>query len=103
MLMELLAYRSYHDREFPVRFWRTKSGLECDFVLGRDGEVAVDVKGGRGVGRRELRGLRAFAEEHRPREAIVVCNERASRRTEDGIWILPWKRFLERLWGDWVV
>lgn len=103
MLMELLAYRSYHDRDFPVRFWRTKSGLECDFVLGRDGEVAVDVKGGRGVGRRELRGLRAFAEEHRPREAIVVCNERASRRTEDGIWILPWKRFLERLWGDWVV
>ena len=102
-LMELLAYRSYRERDFPVRFWRTKSGLECDFVLGRAGEVAIEVKGGAGVGRRELRGLRAFVEEHRPQHAIVVCNESAARRTVDGILILPWGRFLERLWGDGVV
>ncbi len=46
VLMELLAYRTYRERDFPVRFWRAKSGLECDFVLGRDGAVAVEVKGG---------------------------------------------------------
>ena len=103
VLMELLAYRSYRERDFPVRFWRTKSGLECDFVLGRKGDVAIEVKGGRRVDRRELAGLRAFVEEHRPRRAIVVCNERAPRRTDDGIRILPWERFLERLWGDGVV
>ena len=103
VLMELLAYRSYREHDFPVRFWRTKSGLECDFVLGRKGNVAIEVKGGRRVGRQELRGLRAFVDEHRPRQAIVVCNERAPRRTDDGIRILPWKRFLERLWGDGVV
>lgn len=103
VLMELLAYRSYGEHDFPLRFWRTKSGLECDFVLGREGEVAIEVKGGARVGRRELRGLRAFAEEHRPRQAIVVCNESAPRRTDDGILILPWVRFLERLWGDGVV
>lgn len=103
VLMELLAYRSYGERDFPVRFWRTKSGLECDFVLGREGDVAIEVKGGASVDRRDLRGLRAFVEEHRPREAVVVCNESAPRRTEDGILILPWERFLERLWGDGVV
>ena len=103
VLMELLAYRSYRERDFPVRFWRTKSGLECDFVLGRKGNVAIEVKGGRRVDRRELVGLRAFVEEHRPRKAIVVCNESAPRRTDDGIQILPWERFLERLWGDGVV
>ena len=103
VLMELLAYRSYRERDLPVRFWRTKSGLECDFVLGREGDVAVKVKGGGRGGRRDLKGLRAFAEEHRPRRAIVVCNERAPRRTDDGIRILPWERFLERLWGDGVV
>ena len=100
VLMEILAYRSYREHDFPVRFWRTKSGLECDFVLGRKGGVAIEVKGGANPGSRELRGLRAFMDEHVPRQAILVCNESASRRTRDGIWILPWERFLERLWGD---
>ena len=103
VLMELLAYRSYREHDFPVRFWRTRSGLECDFVLGRDGGVAVEVKGASRVRQAELRGLRAFVQEHRPRLAIVVCNESAVRRTDEGIWILPWERFLERLWGDEVV
>ena len=103
ILMELLAYRSYREHEFPVRFWRTKSGLECDFVLGREAEVAIEVKGGSRVRNEELRGLRAFVEEHKPRRAFLVCNERAPRRTDDGVWLLPWEVFLERLWGDGVV
>ncbi len=103
VLMELLAYRSYRERDFPIRFWRTRSGRECDFVLGRDGEVALEVKGASRVRRADLKGLRAFVEEHCPRTAIVVCNEDAVRRTDDGIWILPWERFLECLWEDEVV
>ncbi len=103
VLMELLAYRSYREHDFPIRFWRTRSGLECDFILGRDGDVALKVKGASRVRPADFRGLRAFVEEHRPRTAILVCNEDAVRRTDDGIWILPWKRFLGRLWGDEVV
>lgn len=103
VLMELLAYRSYREHDFPIRFWRTRSGLECDFILGRDGDVALEVKGASRVRPADFRGLRAFVEEHRPRTAIVVCNENAVTRTKDGIWILPWERFLERLWGDEVV
>lgn len=103
VLMELLAYRSYRELDFPVRFWRTRSGLECDFVLGREGEVAIEVKGAAAGDRRDLRGLRAYAEEHRPRRAIVVCNADAPMRTRDGIRILPWERFLEELWSDGIV
>ncbi len=103
VLMEILAYRSYREHDFPVRFWRTKSGLECDFVLGREGGIAIEVKGGANPGSRELRGLRAFVDEHGPGQAIVVCDGSAVRRTADGIWILPWERFLARLWGDEVV
>ena len=103
VLMEVLAYRAYHEGDFPVRFWRTKSGLECDLVLGRDGEVAIEVKGGARVRSEELRAMRAYMDEHRPRQAVVVCNEAAARRTGDGIWILPWERFLERLWTDAII
>lgn len=87
--MVLLACRSYRERDFPIRFWHTKSGLECAFVLGREGETAVAVKGKDSVQTRDLRGLRAFAEEHRPPYALLVCNENVPRRTGDGIWILP--------------
>ena len=86
-----------------MRFWRTGSGLECDFVLGRAGEVAIEVKGSPRVRPGELRAMRAYMEEHRPAQAVVVCNEAAPRRTSEGIWILPWERFLERLWGDALV
>lgn len=103
VLMEILAYRSYREHDFPVRFWRTKSGLECDFVLGLEGGVAIEVKGGANPGSSELRGLRAFIDEHGPRRAFLVCNGSAPRRTADGIRILPWGRFLERLWGDGVM
>ena len=100
LLMELLAYRAYRERDFPVRFWRTKSGLECDFVLGADGAMVIAAKGGGRVRPSELAGIRAFVDEHEPRHAVVVCNESDARRTPDGVWILPWRQFLERLWGD---
>ena len=103
LLMELLAYRSYRERDVPIRFWRTKTGLECDFVIGRRGEVAIEVKGGADPGSRDLAPLRAYVEEHHPRHAIVVCTTSAPRRTQDGIRILPWERFLERLWADTII
>ena len=103
VLMELLAYRTYREREVPVRFWRTKSGLECDFVIGREGEIAIEVKGGAGLNPGDLRPMRAYVQEHRPRHAIVVCVAGVPRRTADGIWILPWERFLERLWADTII
>ena len=103
LLMELIAYRSYAELDYPIRFWRTKSGLECDFVLDRQGSVAIEVKGSANVQPRDLKGVAAFAQEHKPRLAIVVCNEPAPRRTAAGILVLPWREFLERLWDGRIV
>ena len=100
VLMELLAWRAYREVDVPVCYWRTKSGLECDFILGRDGAVAIEVKGSASLRPREFRPIRAYMDEHRPRQAIIVCNEQVPRRTGDGIWVLPWQHFLERLWAD---
>jgi predicted AAA+ superfamily ATPase len=97
VLMEIVAHRSYRDLGYGVHFWRTKSGLEVDFVLG-DGEVAVEVKGTSRLDPSDFRSLRAFVEDNRPRAAMVVCNER-SPRVHEGIDVLPWREFLARLWG----
>ena len=102
VLMELLAWRSYRERDLPVRYWRTKSGLEVDFVLGRDAEAAVEVKATPRVRPEDLKGLRAFCEEHAPRRAVVVSQDPAPRRT-GAIDVLPWQVFLEQLWGGTVI
>jgi hypothetical protein len=47
---------------------------------------------------RHLRGLRAFREDYAPRRSIVVSLDAKPRKTSDGIEILPWEEFLNRLW-----
>lgn len=96
VLMELCAHRSYCDLYYNINFWRTKSGLEVDFIVG-DGELAVEVKGSRRVDKTQLGALKAFMEEYKPRMGIVVSNETQARKV-DGIIILPWRHFLTDLW-----
>lgn len=94
--MELRAHRSYSELDYDIQFWRTKSGLEVDFVLGA-GEVAIEVKGSGRVGARDLHALNEFATEFKPKHALVVCQEK-EERVVDRIRIVPWKVFLNRLW-----
>jgi predicted AAA+ superfamily ATPase len=101
ILMEILAHRAYRELDYDVNFWRTKSGLEVDFILGK-GEVAVEVKGTSRVDTTDLRPLKTFIQEYRPARAFVVCNERASRAHED-IRIVPWRNFLKMLWSGEVI
>jgi uncharacterized protein len=96
IFMEILAHRSYRELDYDLNFWRTKSGLEVDFILGR-GEVAIEVKGSSRIDSSDLRPLKAFIQEYRPAQALVVCNERMPR-VHEGIRILPWREFLKMLW-----
>ncbi len=96
ILMEINAYRSYNSKTFSLNFWRTKSGLEVDFILG-EGEVVIEAKGARRVDKNNLKGLFAFREEHSPKRAIVVCNEK-EKRLYKGIEIMPWRDFFCQLW-----
>jgi predicted AAA+ superfamily ATPase len=75
VFMELTAHASYSELHYDIHFWRTKSGLEVDFVLGA-GQVAVEVKGASRVDNSELRSLAAFVSEHKPRLAVVVWSFR---------------------------
>lgn len=101
ILMELIAHRAYRDLDYDVSFWRTKTGLEVDFILGL-GEVAIEAKGASRIDASDLRPLKAFIEEHRPARAFVVCNEQRAR-LHDGVHIVPWREFLSLLWSGGVI
>jgi len=99
--LEMLAHRSYHEIDYPINFWRTKSGLEVDFILG-NGEVAVEVKGASLVDRRALRPMKKFMEKYSPKKCIVVCNEK-EERVHSNIRIMPCCMFLQELWSDTII
>ena len=101
IFMELCAHRSYRELDYDIHFWRTKSGLEVDFVLGRS-EVAIEVKGTKRVETRDLRALSTFIELYSPRKALVVCNEK-EERVVGPVRIMPWRRFLRDLWEGKII
>ncbi len=101
IFMELQAYDSYRETDFDINYWRTKTGLEVDFILGR-GHTAIEVKGSDNIKNRDLHPMKAFIEEYSPKNAIVVCNEKRAR-IQKGIRILPWRMFLEELWEGKII
>ncbi len=101
ILMELLAYRSYSEKDYKINYWRTKNGTEVDFILD-DGRIAIEVKGGRNIDSSSLRPLRAFSEEYGTEKKILVNNE-AMPRLVDQIELIPWRIFLENLWEGKII
>lgn len=101
ILQELTAHAHYSGLSYPVRYWRTASQLEVDFIIG-DHETAVEVKSSTEITERHLTGMNAFCEEYKPRRAIVVSLD-AHPRKIGNITILPWKVFLDMLWAGDIV
>lgn len=106
ILMELMAYRGLHQKRFDIRYWRTKTGLEVDFILG-DALIAIEVKISSQVHAQDLRGLSAFCEEHPNAKAIVVSQDTAPRQltmtNNVSVEITPWRVFLEQLWKEQII
>lgn len=101
LLMEIIAYRSYTAQDFRINFWRTKSGIEVDCIIG-DGEIAIEIKGTNRLGARDLNGLLAFKDIYSPRRSIIICNEKA-KRIRNKIEIMPWREFLSDLWDGSII
>ena len=94
LFQEIKAFCDYHLINTP-QYWRSKSGFEVDFLFA---DIALEVKAKRVVGARDLRGLRALREENLFAQHLLVCME-PWPRVVDGVQVLPWEAFLERLWG----
>ncbi len=101
IFLELSAYNAYKELDYEINFWRTKSGLEVDFILAR-GEVAIEVKGTSRVDKRDLRSLNTFIDQYSPRKSFIVCNER-EERVHGKIQIMPWRKFLYDLWEGKII
>lgn len=101
ILQEVRAYLSYSRQNLPLHYWRSTSQFEVDLIIGD--RLAIEIKATDVVQDRHLKGLRALKEEQVIKNHIVVSHDEEERRTQDGLSILPWRKFLDRLWEDQLV
>lgn len=98
VLQEIKAFCDYHLLG-PTKYWRSKSQFEVDFIVGT---LAIEVKTKKVISHRDLKGLMALREEALMTHYVLVSMEPTARQV-DGIAILPWREFLDRLWnGEWM-
>lgn len=90
----LRAWIDYSGRDFKLYFWRTRSGVEVDFVVyGSEGLFAVEVKNAARVQPQDLRGLRAFKQDYPQSRAYLIYRGK-ERLMKDGVLCLPCEEFL---------
>ncbi len=98
----LRAWIDYSGTDTRLYFWRTRSGVEVDFVLyGSEGLTAIEVKSAARLRPQDLRSLKAFREDY-PESSTILLYRGNEPLLRDGILCLPCDDFLQALVpGEW--
>ena len=93
----LRAWIAYGNRDAKIYYWRTRSGVEVDFIVyGDAGFWAVEVKNTPRVRPEDLGGLKSFAADYPECEPLLLYRGRERLRIER-IQCLPVDEFLRDL------
>ena len=98
IVLEIRAFLSYSRLPIKMFYWRAqKSQREVDVIIGD--QLAIEVKSTYLVQDKHLKSLRCFKEEGLVKSHIVVSLDESERLLSDGIRVLPWRVFLDKLWS----
>lgn len=93
----LRAWLSYRGSDAELFFWRTRSGVEVDFVVyGAAAFCAIEVKNAARVRPEDLRGLETFGVDY-PEADLLLLYRGTTRERRGRSWILPVEDFLRAL------
>ncbi len=96
----LVAWRDYTKEKHEINFWRTRSGVEVDFVVfGSLGFWAIEVKNATTVRTEDLRGLRAFQQDY-PEAMTILLYRGTDRLLKNNVLCLPCDDFLRQVVPD---
>lgn len=97
VFQELRAINDYLECGYELYFWRTKNGLEVDFVLyGPNGLIAIEVKRSSFVHPKDLRSLKEFKKDYPPARCYLLYGGSTILYKED-ITVLPIDQALKEL------
>lgn len=90
----LRAWLDYSNKNGTLYFWRTKAGLEVDFVIyGEIGFYAIEVKNSATISPQDLRGLQEFKKDY-PESTPLFLYRGKERTLVKEILCLPISEFL---------
>ncbi|OGT44586.1 MAG: ATPase [Gammaproteobacteria bacterium RIFCSPHIGHO2_12_FULL_38_11] len=94
----LRAWIDYSTKEGKLFFWRSKSGLEVDFIVyGEIGFYAIEVKNTSRLHREDLNGLIEFKKDYPNAECILLCHCKEKMRNDHNILCYPIESFLKAI------
>jgi predicted AAA+ superfamily ATPase len=93
----LRAWMAYSQSSYELYFWRTRSGVEVDFVLyGSEGIWAIEVKNTERLRPEDMRALRAFRDDYPDSHALLIYRG-TERLLRGDVLCLPCEEFLKSL------
>ncbi len=93
----LRAWLAYSPTQAELFYWRTRSGVEIDFVIyGRNVFWAIEVKNAARVNPQDLRSLKAFVADY-PECTPILLHRGRERVQMEKVWCIPVEEFLEHL------
>ncbi len=93
----LKAYQAYHSKKIELYYWRTKSGVEVDFIVyGNNQFFALEVKSAAKIHPQDLSGLKSFKEDY-PQSTPVMLYGGKERLKMNNIQCVPCEEFLKKL------
>lgn len=95
---QLRAWNDYLDEPNRLYFWRTRNGVEVDFVIyGPKAFRAIEVKNSMRVDRSDASGLEAFHADYPEAELTLLYRGERSQRITDNVTAVPVSEFLAGL------
>lgn len=95
VFQHLRAWNDYQDTPNSLYFWRTKSGVEVDFVVyGENAFQAYEVKNSARADRSDASGLEAFLTDYPEAEATLLYRGPRRMKLTDRVTAVPVEDFL---------
>ncbi|MES2614224.1 MAG: AAA family ATPase [Bdellovibrionota bacterium] len=93
----LRAWTDFQKESYTLSFWRTRSGVEVDFVVyGPDGIWAIEVKNSAKIGLGDTKSLQSFLEDYPMAKGILLYRGK-ERIMQKSVLCLPCEEFLLQL------
>lgn len=94
VLQHLRAWIDYSDKTGKLYFWRTKLGIEVDFIIyGEIGFYAIEVKSTHNLNTADFKGLQAFKTDY-PESTCILLYTGRIKIMQQGILCVPLSDFL---------